>query len=79
MNAPGQKIAAAQEIRIIVRPGFWGIGIPNRLYGFTARCARDAEKGKVDFSFHFLLRGQKVKNNIPAGKMALFFKTVVDF
>jgi hypothetical protein len=28
MNAPGQKIAAAQEIRMMVRPGLFGIRIP---------------------------------------------------
>jgi hypothetical protein len=26
---------------------------------------------KVGFSFHFLLRGQKVKNNSPAGKIVI--------
>jgi hypothetical protein len=35
---------------------------------FTARSARGAEDAEGFFYFHFLVRGQKVKNNSPSGQ-----------
>ena len=48
---------------------------------FTVRPAdggtRDTEVAKVIFSFHFLLRGQKVKNISPTGQYyGTFFRTI---